>query len=132
MGEWEIIPEIDPEADIRSYFVDNERRVWLYAYRGDKATIGVRDFREVVIQGVTIDDPAHLLTAFSKAQVLFRISAFDPAFDWLWACLRATRDFRKTKAKTPQNGRPVSTRQPGVIRRKRGSKKAQKAKRRKA
>lgn len=122
-------PEIDSGADIRSYFQDDQKRIWSFAYRKDQATIGQSDFREVVIHGVTIDDPAHLLTAFSKAQVLFRISAFDPAFDWLWACLRATRDYRKAHKKTPGNGVPVSTREPGVIRRKKGAKKARKGRR---
>lgn len=122
-------PEIDPAAPIRSYFVDNEARKWVFAYLEGKATISVTDFREVMVSGVTIDDPVHLLTAFSKAQTLFRISTYDPASDWLWACFRATRDLRKQKGKNGHNGVPVSTRQPGVIRRKKKAKKARKGRR---
>lgn len=116
-------PEIDPAAQIRSFFVDNMRRKWTFAYLQDAAHVGLSDFREVQIHGATIDDRVHLITAFSRARTLFRISEEDPASDWLWGCLRATRDFRlhgpqKWKAETS-----ISSRQPGVISRKKRSKK---------
>lgn len=117
-------PEVDRDAEIRSFFVDNEKRKWTFAYKAESAQIGVAEFREVVVAGKTIDDPVHLLTAFSKAQTLFRISTYDPASDWLWACFRATRDYRKGKY-----GKPVSPVQPGVIRRKKKAKKPRKGRR---
>jgi hypothetical protein len=122
-------PEIDPEALIRSFFVDNEARKWIFVYLEGKATVSVTDFREVMVNGITIDDPVHLLTAYSKTQTLFRITTYDPASDWLWACFRATRDLRKMKGKNGHSGTPVRKPQPGVIRKKKRAKKARKGRR---
>lgn len=126
MGEaaWlERDPEIDPEAPIRSLFVDDRHRKWTFAYLRNAAHVGLSDFREVQIHGATIDDQVHMLTAFSKARTLFRISEEDAASDWLWACLRATRDLRRNGPRKWQPEGSISSRQPGVIRRKKGSKK---------
>lgn len=126
MGEaaWlERDPEVDPEAKIRSLFVDDRHRKWTFAYIREAAHVGLSDFRELQIHGATIDDQVHLLTAYSKARTLFRISEEDPASDWLWGCLRATRDLRKYGARKWQPEGSISPRQPGVIRRKKGSKK---------
>lgn len=120
-------PEIDPEARIRSLFVDNLHRKWTFAYIREAAHVGLSDFREIQIHGATIDDQVHLLTAFSKARTLFRISEEDAASDWLWACLRATRDLRRHGAKEWKNPILIPHRQPGVIRRKKGSKNGQKS-----
>ena len=108
-------PEIDPEAQIRSLFVDNLHRKWTFAYIREAAHVGLSDFREVQIHGRTIDDQVHLLTAYSKARTLFRISDEDAASDWLWGCLRATRDLRRNGAREWRNPALSSHRQPGVF-----------------
>lgn len=109
--------------EIQSSFLDNKRRRWSFEYLQGQAHITLADFREVQVSGQTIDDPVHLLIAYSKAQTLCRIGADDAASDWLWACLRATRDFRKA-AKHGQKEASIPTRQPGVISRKKTSKKS--------
>lgn len=119
-------PEIDPEAQIRSLFVDDRNRKWTFAYLREAAHVGLSDFREVQIHGVTIDDPVHLLTAYSKSRTLFRISEEDPASDWLWGCLRATRDLRRHGIRPWKNPALIPHRQPGVIRKNKGSKKGSK------
>jgi hypothetical protein len=108
--------------EIQSSFLDDKRRRWSFAYLKDQAHISLADFREVQVAGQTIDDPVHLLTAYAKAQTLCRIATEDPASDWLWACLRATRDLRKA-SKNGHKEAAITTRQPGVIRRKKTSKK---------
>ena len=124
-------PDAAPGAEIESSFLDNERRRWTFAYVKDAANITLADFREVQVHGKTIDDPVHLLTAFSKSQTLFRITTFDPASDWLWACFRATRDLRKARAKTWKKATDILPRQPGVFRRKKEPKKGSRGRGRK-
>lgn len=111
--------------EVESSFHDDKRRRWRFEYLDNQAHITLADFRAVQVSGQTIDDPVHLLTAYAKAQTLFRISSEDAASDWLLACLRATRDLRKAQKNGKKEG-AVSLRQPGVIRRKKTSKKGRK------
>lgn len=106
--------------EIQSSFLDNKRRRWSFEYLQGEANITLADFREVQVSGQTIDDPVHLLIAYAKAQTLCRISTDDAASDWLWACLRATRDLRR--AKHGQKEAAIPTQRQGVIHREKTSK----------
>lgn len=85
--------------DIYSFFRDNEKREWIYVYQYEMGTVALEGVGDVRLAGSSFDDPTLLLGSFSRAQQELRISTFDPAFDWLWGCLRATRDLRKGRIK---------------------------------